>query len=171
MTSMEAGSSVNSSAEVLSSEHNMRQWVLRVRFLNVGVIINRSKLGESIDAAELRHLEIVAITRIRDSMMQSMSVKGVSRINFAVVSKEEFSAFDENGNHSIASEYVIDADGSNMEHILGIECVDANRTHSNDVHEVYNILGIEAASLLLYQEMHNTLSFDGTMQKRLRSSL
>ena len=148
-------------AEVLSSEHNMSQWIIRIRFVSVGLIINRGKLGEGVDAAELRSLETVAITRIRDSIMDSICIKGVSGVTAAIVSKESFSAFDENGNHSIESECMIETDGSNLSHIMGIDGVDADRTYSNDVHEVYETLGIEAASLLLYREMHNTLSFDG----------
>jgi len=82
-------------------------------------------------------------------------------VTAAISQKESKSVFDENGNHSIDSEYTIETDGSNLESIVGIEGIDAERSHSNDVHEVYNMLGIEAASLLLYREMHNTLSFDG----------
>lgn len=50
-------------------------------------------------------------------------------------------------------ECTIETDGSNLSEVLTLPYVDSTRTISNDVHEVYSILGIEAARNVLIKEL------------------
>jgi hypothetical protein len=58
-------------------------------------------------------------------------------------------------------EWMADTEGSNLRALLGLPCVDARRTVSNDIHEVLNVFGIEAAQQVLLDEIRAVLSFDG----------
>ena len=55
-------------------------------------------------------------------------------------------------------EWILITSGSNLEEILIQEHVDATRTISNDVHEVYEIFGIEAARNVIYNEFAKLVS-------------
>ncbi|KAL0230196.1 hypothetical protein PCE1_003758 [Barthelona sp. PCE] len=58
--------------------------------------------------------------------------------------------------------WVLETDGSNLPDVLKIPGVDATRTVSNDLHEIKNTLGIEAARQQLLNEIKAVISFDGS---------
>jgi DNA-directed RNA polymerase subunit A'' len=60
-----------------------------------------------------------------------------------------------------SGEWVIRTDGSNLEGVLAIEGVDPTRTTTNDIHEIAQILGIEAARNALIREAHSVLDEQG----------
>ena len=57
--------------------------------------------------------------------------------------------------------WVLDTIGTNMLDTLGLDYIDPNRTYSNDIIEIYNVLGMEAARQALYNELADVLEFDG----------
>lgn len=61
----------------------------------------------------------------------------------------------------IDNDWVIQTDGSNLKKVLALEEVDVSRTETNDIYEVQDVLGIEAARNSLLKEMLNTLNEQG----------
>ena len=59
-------------------------------------------------------------------------------------------------------EWVVETEGSNLQEILCQSKVDKIRTISNDMWEIYNIFGIEAARKFLIEEFKSVISSDGT---------
>jgi len=45
--------------------------------------------------------------------------------------------------------------------VLGLDYIDPTRTYSNDIIEIYNVLGMEAARFAIYNELAEVLEFDG----------
>jgi DNA-directed RNA polymerase subunit A" len=58
-------------------------------------------------------------------------------------------------------EWIIRTDGSNLEGVINIEGVDPLRTTTNNIHEIAEILGIEAARNALIREAHAVLEEQG----------
>jgi len=58
-------------------------------------------------------------------------------------------------------EWIIRTDGSNLDGVLRIDGIDPLRTTTNNVHEIANILGVEAARNALINEAHAVLSEQG----------
>lgn len=58
-------------------------------------------------------------------------------------------------------EQVIETNGSNMNEILSLPFVDAVRTRTNDIWEVFQIFGIESARHMIVQEINNIMEFNG----------
>ena len=58
-------------------------------------------------------------------------------------------------------EYVIITAGSNLKAILGMEAVDAYRTTSNDIFEINDIFGIEAARASIINEIYKIIESQG----------
>ena len=79
---------------------------------------------------------------------KGVRIKGVTGIRRALIKKEK-------------DEYVIYTEGSNLEGVLEIVGVDATRTTSNSVFEIYKVFGVEAARAALIQEASKTLSEQG----------
>ena len=63
-------------------------------------------------------------------------------------------------------EYVLESDGSNLLNVLANAHVDSYRTISNDINEIYEIFGIEAARQALYNEIDDILNSTTSVNHR-----
>jgi DNA-directed RNA polymerase subunit A" len=79
---------------------------------------------------------------------KAIRIKGVTGIKRALIKKEK-------------DEYVVYTEGSNLEGVLDIPGVDAGRTTTNSVFEIYKVFGVEAARAALILEASRTLSEQG----------
>jgi len=58
-------------------------------------------------------------------------------------------------------EYIIVTAGTNLKKVLALDWVDASRTHSNDIHEINAVLGIEAARQSIINEVYKVIENQG----------
>jgi DNA-directed RNA polymerase II subunit RPB1 len=58
--------------------------------------------------------------------------------------------------------WVLDTIGNNLVDVLALDYIDVNRTVSNNILEMYNVLGIEAARQSIYNELVDVIAFDDT---------
>jgi len=58
-------------------------------------------------------------------------------------------------------EYVILTAGTNLKDVLALSEVDSTRTVSNDIYEIYNVLGIEAARQAIIDEVYKVVESQG----------
>lgn len=75
-------------------------------------------------------------------------IQGIPGIRRALIRREK-------------DEYVIYTEGSNLEAVLEIPGVDASRTTTNSVFEIYRVFGVEAARHALIHEANRTLAEQG----------
>ena len=80
--------------------------------------------------------------------VRTMKIKGIDGISRAIIKKR-------------GEGYVIYTEGSNLSKILELPYVDASRTTTNSVQEIYEVLGIEAARNAIVNEAYNTLQEQG----------
>ena len=59
------------------------------------------------------------------------------------------------------NEFVIITAGTNLKTIMGMEAVDSNRTTSNDIFEIYDVLGIEATRAAIINEIFKVIESQG----------
>ncbi|HXW37508.1 MAG TPA: DNA-directed RNA polymerase subunit A' [Nitrososphaerales archaeon] len=78
----------------------------------------------------------------------NMKLKGIPGITRVTVVKED-------------EEWFIQTTGSNLGKVVAIEGVDPTRVYTNNVHEVAQVLGIEAARATLVREVMSTLDEQG----------
>jgi DNA-directed RNA polymerase subunit A" len=90
---------------------------------------------------------ITGLFKAREKILNT-KIKGIKGIKRAIVQKR-------------GEEYVIITDGSNLEGVLGIKGVDVSRIETNNLHEVENVLGIEAARELITKEIKKVLDDQG----------
>ncbi|MGA8302111.1 MAG: DNA-directed RNA polymerase subunit A'' [Thermoplasmata archaeon] len=79
---------------------------------------------------------------------KAIRIKGVTGIRRALIRKEK-------------DEYVVYTEGSNLEGVIEILGVDAVRTTTNSVFEIYRVYGVEAARAALVHEANRTLAEQG----------
>ncbi len=81
--------------------------------------------------------------------VQSVILKGIKGIKRVVIRKEE------------SGEYVLYTEGSVLKEVLAKDGVDPTRTRTNNVNEIFEVMGIEAARLALINEATDTLKEQG----------
>jgi DNA-directed RNA polymerase II subunit RPB1 len=69
---------------------------------------------------------------------------------------------EKNGAYKKEDIWVLDTIGSNILDVLALDYIDGKRTFSNDIIEIFNIFGIEAARQTIYNELAEVIEFDGT---------
>jgi DNA-directed RNA polymerase subunit A" len=81
--------------------------------------------------------------------VHSVILKGIKGIKRVVIRKED------------SGEYVLYTEGSVLKEVLAIDGVDATRTRTNNVNEIFEVMGIEAARQALINEATDTLKEQG----------
>ena len=105
------------------------------------IVIPSSKSDKSDSKFQIRELRLLA-DKIRD--LQISGIKGIGKV---IIRRDE--------------EWIIHTEGSNLKEILDMDGIDHVRTTTNNIHEIGEVLGIEAARQSIINEAQNTLSEQG----------
>lgn len=93
--------------------------------------------------------------------LRDIVFKGIGDVSRVVIRKEDIDESEE-------QEFVLYTEGAAFGKVLEIEGVDASRTTSNNIHEVYRVLGVEAARERIIEETMNTLEEQGLGDVNIR---
>ena len=113
----------------------------KVTINNDNIVVSSSKSDKSDSKFEIRELRLLA-DKVRD--LQISGIKGIGKV---IIRRDE--------------EWIIHTEGSNLKEILDMEGIDHVRTTTNNIHEIGEVLGIEAARQSIINEAQNTLSEQG----------
>ena len=140
---------------IIYSDDNSKSLFFHIRYIHddLNKIVDNDLVTNN-DLGKLKNLEQEIV---------DLTFKGIHQIS--KVRMREIKQLKIKNDGSIdqkTKEIVLDTTGTNMEDILKIyKDLDLQKTFSNDIHEINNILGIEAARGLLKSEINNVLKFSG----------
>ncbi|WP_367344035.1 DNA-directed RNA polymerase subunit A'' [Methanomethylovorans sp.] len=80
--------------------------------------------------------------------INNITLKGIEGIKRVVIRKD-------------GNEYMLYTEGSQLKKVLEVEGVDISRTYTNNIGEIYDVFGIEAARNAIIKEAINTLAEQG----------
>jgi len=164
------------------SDYNSDKLVFRIR-MNSGVFAKNKKRGvaNTLDQSD----EIYLLKNFQDSLLNNIVLRGVSKIDNVIARKIQNSVVKveqlpevKKGQYDIAKEsqmniqkedgkyvkkdtWVLDTTGTNLLEALALDYIDPTRTYSNDIREIFNVLGIEAARQTIFNEMTDVMEFSG----------
>ncbi len=118
----------------------------KLRSKKAKVVVSETNPYEIIVVFE-EGIEPTKAVKIREKIMK-IKIKGIKNINKVIVQKQ-------------GNEYVLVCEGSNLAEIMKVPGVDFKRVRTNNVKEVEEVLGIEAARTLLIEEIKDTLEQQG----------
>jgi len=78
-----------------------------------------------------------------------------------VVKDNEMHIRKEDGKYVKNDIWVLDTTGTNLLDVLALDYIDASRLYSNDIREMFNVFGIEAARQMIINEMMEVMEFSG----------
>jgi DNA-directed RNA polymerase II subunit RPB1 len=106
--------------------------------------------------------QIYILKNFQDQMLNNVVLRGTKGINKVILRKVVDNMVEHNGIYKKQDIWVLDTIGTNLLDVLGLDFIDNKRTLSNDIVEIYNVLGIEAARQAIYNELVEVVEFDGT---------
>jgi DNA-directed RNA polymerase II subunit RPB1 len=111
---------------------------------------------------EIPKEEQIDILRKIEIFCMSIKIKGCERISRVYTREAKCNKWNPEKGHYKESQWVLETEGTNLIASMQIEEIDQYRTVSNNIIEIYEIFGIEAARQALLNELKNVLSFDGS---------
>jgi DNA-directed RNA polymerase II subunit RPB1 len=87
-------------------------------------------------------------------------LRGVDHVKEVFMRGGAKRTWDDNTGFGVCDEWILETDGTNLMAVLGVDYVDATRTTSNDIVDVFVSLGIEGVRGALLSELRNVISFD-----------
>ncbi len=103
--------------------------------------------------------------------LMPLKIKGVENLDKVYIRKGWYNNFSEEKGHYKSEQWILETDGTNLINSFQIDGIDHKKTMSNDIIEIYETLGIEAARQALLNELESVLSFDGSYVNHRHLSL
>ena len=148
--------SYGSEIDCVYSDYNSEKLVFRIRMDKVVVEGKKPKVNP-LDQSD----QIYILKNFQEQMLTTIVLRGIKNIKKVILRKVKDNLIEKAGSFVKNNIWVLDTIGSNLLDVLSLDYIDANKTISNDVLEVFDVLGKEAARQCLYNEMSEVLEFDG----------
>eukprot|EP01038_Epipyxis_sp_PR26KG_P008142 gene8142-11021_t len=155
---------------VLYSDNNSTTgFVLRIRIISQDRRKNAGMAalgGQSGDNGEREEPEILyedheLLRRVQKNLLDNLHLFGVPGIKKVYLSEKKTMKWSDQSGFEDSREWVLETDGTNLAEVMTYPQVDHTTTTSNDIVEMFRVLGVEGARASLFNELRNVLSFDG----------
>lgn len=143
--------------ECAYADYNSDKLVFRIRMSNIASGKKRKGGAEPLDQTD----EIHILKKFQDDLLNNTVLRGVGGIANVLPRKLNNMVAKVDGKYEKRETWVLDTTGSNLLETLGLDYIDSVRTHSNDIREMFDVLGIEAARQIIHDEIVDVLEFSG----------
>jgi DNA-directed RNA polymerase II subunit RPB1 len=145
------------------SDYNADKLVFRIRMNN---ILKQGVGKGAVKKAKVNPLDqsdqIYLLKNFQEQILQNIVIRGIKNINKVILRKIKDNVVETMGSYKKQDIWVLDTIGTNMLDVLALDYIDSRRTFSNNIIEVYEVFGIEAARQTIYNELAEVIEFDGT---------
>uniref|UniRef100_H2Z9D8 DNA-directed RNA polymerase subunit n=1 Tax=Ciona savignyi TaxID=51511 RepID=H2Z9D8_CIOSA len=145
------------------NDDNAEKLVLRIRIMNS----EEQKTDDGSDEQADKMEDDVFLRYIEANMLTDMTLQGIPQIAkvYMHLPKEENKkriVITKEGEFNAVQDWILETDGTALMRILSERDIDPVRTTSNDICEIFAVLGIEAVRKALEREINHVISFDGS---------
>jgi DNA-directed RNA polymerase beta' subunit len=144
------------------SDYNSDKLVFRIRMnevlKNASNKSNKKTKVNPLDQSD----KIYILKNFQDQLLDGVVLRGVKNIEKVILRKLKNNLVEKGGAYIKEDIWVLDTIGSNLLEVLSLDYIDPVRTTSNDIVEIFDVLGIEAARQAIYNELSEVLEFDGS---------
>ncbi|KAL7869484.1 hypothetical protein AOLI_G00134720 [Acnodon oligacanthus] len=144
------------------NDDNAEKLVLRIRIMNS----DENKFQEDEEVVDKMD-DDVFLRCIESNMLTDMTLQGIEQISKVYMhlpqtDNKKKIIITEDGEFKALQEWILETDGVSLMRVLSEKDVDPVRTTSNDIVEIFTVLGIEAVRKALERELYHVISFDGS---------
>ena len=147
----------DASISCVYADHNADKLIFRIR---TDVLNKAPKKGsQPLDQSD----EIYRLKKFQETMLTKVELRGVNKITKATPRKimSALTYDTDNGVYKAKERWVIDTVGTNLMDLLAMDMIDVSRSMTNDIQEVFKVLGVEAARQVILNELRDVIEFDG----------
>ena len=138
------------------SDYNSDKLIFRLR---LNTVTQKKKVVQNpLDQSD----EIYLLKNFQDQLLNNLVLRGVKNISKVVPRKIMDNVKNIDGSFVKKDMWVLDTVGTNLIDLLGNDSIDPYRTFTNDIQEIYRILGIEAMRQAIFNELSEVIEFDST---------
>jgi DNA-directed RNA polymerase beta' subunit len=134
------------------SDMNSNNLLFRIR-INSSVFKKKKGAVESLDQSD----EIYLLKNFQDNLLNNIVLRGVSKITNVNPRMVKDMVVKEDSKYVRKDIWLLDTVGSNLLDIFPLDFIDYTRTYSNDIREMYDVLGIEAARQNILNEFNEVM--------------
>jgi len=141
------------------SDYNSDNLIFRIR-LNSSVF-NKTKKQKGIPDTLDQSDEIYMLRNFQETLLNNIVLRGIQGIRNVLPRKLQNYVVKDEGKYSQKDIWILDTTGTNLLDVLAFDFIDPSRTYSNDIKEIFDVLGIEAARQTIYNELYEVMEFAG----------
>ena len=141
------------------SDLNSKDLIFRIR-LNSSVL-TKTKKDKTTDMSLDQSDHIYLLRNFQENILNDIVLRGISNITNVLPVKVQNNVVKDDGRFKQQDIWTLQTTGSNLLKILAEDYIDSSRTISNDIKEVYDVLGIEAARQIIYNEIMDVMKASG----------
>jgi DNA-directed RNA polymerase beta' subunit len=141
------------------SDYNSDNLIFRIR-LNSSVF-NKTKKQKGIPDTLDQSDEIFMLRNFQETLLNNIVLRGIQGIRNVLPRKLQNYVVKDEGKYSQKDIWILDTTGTNLLDVLAFDFIDPSRTYSNDIKEIFDVLGIEAARQTIYNELYEVMEFAG----------
>ena len=146
--------------QCIFSDYNMDKLVFRIR-TNASMFDKTAKKARGVANPLDQSDDIYLLKNFQDTLLNNIVLRGVNGIANVLPRKIQNSMVKEDDKYVKKETWVLDTTGSNLLETLALDYIDYRRTYSNDIKEIFNVLGIEAARQCIHNELVEVMAFSG----------
>ena len=139
------------------TDYNSEKLIFRIRLNKILQSKKKQNVQNPLDQSD----NIYLLKNFQDQMLKNIVLRGVKNINKVILRKDPTIMVYEDGKYQKQDSWVLDSVGANLLHVLALDYIDVNQTMSNDIAEVYKVLGVEAARQAIHNEFSEVIEGDG----------
>lgn len=142
---------------IIPSDDNSPNQVIRIR-----------PMPDDKDDGDKAIEDDIMLKRLSDHLLENLTLRGVKGVERAFLNTSSKIIVDANGalvqekGSGRCEEWYLDTSGTALREVLSVDGVDARRTITNDLWQIVEVFGIEAARGALLNELRRVLAFDGS---------
>jgi len=139
------------------SDYNSSNLVFRIR-LNGNALNKKNKKSTAPDTLDQSD-EIYLLRNFQESVVNNIVLRGLKGIDNVIPRKLQNYIVKDEGKYSRKDVWILDTTGTNLLEVLSLDFIDYTRTYGNDIKEIFNVLGIEAARQIVFNEFTEVMEF------------
>ena len=154
---------MESITNIIHNEYNTKNSTISCLLSNDNSIINNNRLLLRIRLLDGDYDEDdFNLLKIIEKNILNMKIKGVDNIIGSTIRKINNQVIDDQYNIYNEKKIILDTIGTNLLTVLSLDNIDTFNTISNDIYEVLDVLGIEAARNILIDEFMDVITASGS---------
>ena len=146
-----------SNVTCIYSDYNDDNLIFRIRMNTIKDKTKGTCIPKSLDQSD----EIYMLRSFQDNMLHNIVLRGVPGIQNVQPLKKPNMIVQDDGEYKAKDIWTLSSSGSNLIDTLSLDYIDANRTISDNIRDVHNVLGIEATRQLIHDEIIEVMSASG----------